>query len=125
MKRRLISLFLIAAMALSLFACGGKKDVLAKFEDELKSRNIAYEKIETAAAMIGAEKGVKFLIGDGRVEVYVFDKSSEAYKTAEKNQKISLAGFGEFPALITGGVAMMVEDLDTATYEAILRSVLD
>lgn len=125
MKRKLIVITLAVMMLASLVACGGKKDVLSKFEDELKSRNIAYEKIETAAAMIGAEKGVKFLIGDGRVEVYVFDKSSEAYKTAEKNQKISLAGFGEFPALITGGVAMMVEDLDTATYEAILRSVLD
>ena len=45
MKRRLISIFLIAVMALSLFACGGKKDVLSKFEDELKSRNIAYEKV--------------------------------------------------------------------------------
>lgn len=125
MKRKLIVITLAVMMLASLVACGGKKDVLSKFEDELKSRNIAYEKVETAAAMIGAEKGVKFLIGDGRVEVYVFDKSSEAYKTAEKNQKISLAGFGEFPALITSGVAMMVEDLDTATYEAILRSVLD
>lgn len=125
MKKKLLTILLLVLMSLSLFACGGKKDVLAKFEDALKSKNIAYEKVEMAAAMVGAEKGAKFLIGEGRAELYVFDKGSEAYKTAEKTQKVSLSGFGEFPAFVTDGVAMLVTDLDIATYEAILRSVVD
>ncbi len=125
MKKKLLFISLLTLMTLSLFACGGKKDVLTKFEDALKSKNIAFEKVEMAAALVGAEKGTKFLIGEGGVELYVFDKGSEAYKTAEKTQKISLSGFGEFPAIVTDGVAMLVTDLDTATYEAILRSALD
>ena len=125
MKRRVISLFLIAAMALSLFACGGKKGVIEKYEDELKSRGLKYETVQMAAAMVGAKEGVKFLIGDGRIELYVFDKSSEKYKEFEKSQTMYVEGIASFPAIVTGGVGMLVTDLDTATYEAILRSVLD
>lgn len=125
MKKKLLFISLLTLMTLSLFACGGKKDILTKFEDALKSKNIAYEKVEMAAALVGAEKGTKFLIGEGRVELYVFDKGSEKYKEFEKSQTMYVEGIASFPAIVTDGVAMLVTDLDTATYEAILRSVLD
>ena len=122
MKRKLIA-FALAVMMLAALAGCGSKSVFKKFEDELSSRGLKYEMVKMAAEMVGAQEGWKYLIGDGRVEIYKYDKSSDAYKEIERTQTMSLVGIASFPAIVTNGYAMLVEDLDTATYEAILRSM--
>lgn len=99
------------------------KDVFTQFEETLNSKGIAYEKTEMAAGMIGAESGTKYKIGDGKVELYKFDISTEAYKSAEKTQKIALEGFGEFKATVKNGYALMLENLDEKQYIEIFNSL--
>ena len=122
MKRKLIVLGLAVMMLAALAGCGSKS-AFKKFENELSDRGIKYEAVKMAAEMVGAKEGWKYLIGDGRVEIYRYDKNSDNYMMALKNSEIILSGFGRFPAIVANGYAMLIDGLDTATYEAIFRSV--
>lgn len=49
------------------------------------------EETEAYAAMIGGTNGIKYL--DSNVDLYEFDKNSEAYKKLVKTKRVSLIGF--------------------------------
>lgn len=101
----------------------GTKTVFEQFEAGLQGKDISYEKVAMAADLVGAKEGVKYKIGEGSVELYVFDETSEAYKTANTKQALSMEGFGEFSAKVANGKALLVSGLDSAVYEVIFDSL--
>ncbi len=100
-----------------------EKTVFERFEAILQDRNITYETSQTFAEMIGAEQGIKYHIGDGRIELYLFDESSSAYKTALETQKLTIEGFGNFEAHVASGVAMQIDGLDESVYLEIFKEI--
>ena len=68
------------------------------------------EKTEMMASFIGANEGYKLSNDNTKLEIYSFDKSSEAYKQAEESQKISMEGFGEFNAIVKNGYALVIDE---------------
>lgn len=89
-----------------------EKNIFQQFGDALEERGVAFEKVQMAAEMIGAERGVKYEIGDGAAELYRFDPESEAYQNAEENQAVTLEGFGGVEAVVKNGKALVITDLD-------------
>ena len=89
-----------------------EKNIFQQFGDALEERGVVFEKVQMAEEMIGAEKGVKYEIGDGAVELYRFDPESDAYQNAEENQAVTLEGFGGVEAVVKNGKALVITDLD-------------
>ena len=66
-----------------------------QFEQGLTDKGIKFEKNDKAAAMVGAKEGYGYAFGDETsVEIYLFDKATDSYKEASKNNKLTLEGFG-------------------------------
>ena len=101
------------------------KTVFERFEDALTAKGLSFEKSIMAAQLVGAEAGAKYKIGSGTVELYSFDRTSEAYKAAESKQAVTLDGFGDFPAKVVGGYAMLVDGLDADTYNDVFVVVIE
>ncbi len=80
------------------------------FESEVQKLGIDYEKTDMVASYINAETGIKLKSGDTKLEIYKFDSSSEAYKKAETNQKVTMEGFGDFEAIVKNGYALMIDN---------------
>lgn len=138
MKKLFISLLCLVAV-FSITACGNDKknttnnnndtntnetnnslSSINDFETEFQKLNIEYEKTEMAAAFVGAESGVKLTSSDYKLELYSFDKNSEAYKTAEETQQLSMEGFGNFDAIVKNGYAIMIDN-DFPNYDDVMN----
>ena len=61
--------------------------------------------------MVGASEGFKLKSGETKVEIYKFDKSSDAYINAEKSQKLTLSGLdSSFDAKVKNGYAYVIDN---------------
>lgn len=89
-----------------------KKD-LAYFKEEIKKIVQGTSESETVFAMLGAIGGVKILDADENrfVEIYEFDKNSEKYKDAEKNQELCISSDYCFDVIVKNGYALLVDDV--------------
>jgi hypothetical protein len=83
--------------------------IFAKFEDAITTKGYKFEKVLMAAELVGAEEGYKYKLDAGKVEIYIFDTNSEAFKKAAETNKLNLEGFGEFPALIKENFAVITD----------------
>lgn len=64
-----------------------------QFEKGLEANKINYQKVDKLAILVGAKEGYGYNLDDeNAVELYLFDKDSDAYKEAFKNNKITLQG---------------------------------
>lgn len=57
-------------------------NILNDFERKLQEAGIKYTTEEPKAEMVGAQKGRRYEINNGRAEIYVFDASTEDYEKA-------------------------------------------
>lgn len=137
--KRILALVLSLIVVVSLFGCTSgeknmstddstigdvKETVFEQFESRLTKEGIRYEKVSMAADLIGAKEGAKYKIGEGSVELYLFDESSDAYVNAEKKQAVTLEDFGDIDAMVADGMALMVSGLDAQLYNEIFKSVI-
>ena len=126
MKKSIISLMMIFAISLILTGCGSNSKetnndttnenndkVAYTFEDlktDLITLDSSTEVNQKSASMIGAEEGYGYIVGDCTVEVYKYNKSSDEYKKAEKDQKISMPSLDmTFKATVKNGYAYTQE----------------
>jgi uncharacterized lipoprotein YehR (DUF1307 family) len=89
-----------------------KKD-LTYFKTEVKS--IVPNSNETTVyyTMVGATNGAKIYSDENnnfRIEIYQFDKTSDKYKTAEKDQQLCISADYCFGATVKNGYAMLIDD---------------
>lgn len=63
------------------------------------------------AELVGAVEGKKYKTAEFKVEVYMFDEDSEAYKNLVETGKLELEGFGQFDAILNGKYAMLANDV--------------
>ncbi len=98
------------------------KNVFDVFEDMLNKNGITFEKVQMASSLIGAEQGIKYKIEEGKIELYKFDKSSEAYIKAESNQTIILE-IGTFDAVVENGMAIIITGLEEDIYLDFFRNL--
>ena len=130
MKKRIFGILLIAVMIIVLTGCGStessksnegktnnntqkessEKITLDNIKGKVEALGIIVEADEPYYQMVGAEAGLKLHSGDYRVEIYKFNKSSDAYKNAEKNQKLSLGDDMDFDAVVKNGYAYLIDD---------------
>ena len=97
MKKGIICSVAVLTLLGAVFCgCGSKEKVQCGTLDEVVShlknkKLISGESIETEAAAIGAQKGVKY--EDSQIELYVYDMNSKAYKGILENKKVAVEGF--------------------------------
>lgn len=104
--KKLLALLIVALMAVSFVACGGEtnnteetqtsepKITVEEFKAELKNLGIEGTEEETMYELVGATAGFKFTADDKTLELYTFDKDSDAYKNAEKDGKLTMESLG-------------------------------
>lgn len=97
--------------------------VFEQYEAGLEGEGISYERVQMAAEIVGATEGVKYKIGEGAVELYLFDKAGEEYAAAEEKQALTMEGFGDFPATVENGMALVVSDLESGPYLEIFHTL--
>lgn len=84
---------------------------LDNIQSKIEALGIACEKTEVYYQMVGATNGFKLNVDDTRVEIYKFNKSSDAYKKAEKEQKLTLNDMDmSFDAKVQNGYAYIIDD---------------
>lgn len=76
-----------SAAASSSDPAATEKTKFEQFEAGLDELGIKYEKVTMGADLVGAQEGVKYKLSDGNVELYKFDTSTDAYKTAVKKTR--------------------------------------
>ena len=101
--KKLLALLIVALMAVSFVACGGEtsssgetqtsepKITVEEFKAELKNLGIEGTESETMYELVGATAGFKFTADDKTLELYTFDKDSDAY---EKDGKLTMESLG-------------------------------
>lgn len=94
-----------------------------QYEAALDGKGISFEKVQMAAEIVGAAEGAKYEVDGGAVELYIFDADGEAYKTAEDKQALTMQGYGDFPATVENGMALIVSDVESEPYLEIFRSL--
>lgn len=87
-----------------------EKVTLENIQKHIESLGIKVEVDEPLYKLVGAKAGIKIYSGDSRIEIYKFDRSSNAYKTAEKEQKLSSGGTLSFDAVVKDGYAYLIDD---------------
>ena len=107
-------------MCLTLTACGSKDDEkkqtsdafnLSNVQSKIEDLGIKCEKTEVAFDMVGAKDGFKLNYNENHIEIYQFDKNSEVYKEAEKNQKLTISSMNmSFDAKVKNGYAYIIDD---------------
>lgn len=70
------------------------KITVDQFKTELKNLGIEGTESETMYELVGAKAGFKFTADDKTLELYTFDKDSDAYKKAEKDGKLTMESLG-------------------------------
>ena len=121
MYKRIICGILSAAVLLGMAGCASKTDgpvessakdertVFEQVEDGLTDAGIKFEKTVMAAEMVGAVEGQKYKLSTGNVEVYRFEKDSDALKDAKSSGTLTLKDYGSFEAEINGNYAFLNE----------------
>ena len=123
MKKVIISILL----CMLLCSCGSKnsnvnvaeeieqqtptKTKFEQFEDGLEALGQEYTAVTMVAELLGAEQGIKYKFSDWNLELYRFDAESDAYIEASKNKAVHLEGFGSFPAMFNGEMALLKNDV--------------
>lgn len=104
--KKLLALLIVALMAVSFVACGGEtnntdetqtsepKITVEEFKAELKNLGIEGTEEETMYELVGATAGFQLTADDKTLELYTFDKDSDAYKNAEKDGKLTMESLG-------------------------------
>ena len=70
-------------------------DKFQQFENGLTDKQIEFEIVQKMGSMVGAKEGYGYKFNDETsVELYLFDKASDTYKEAIKNNKIYVESFG-------------------------------
>ena len=104
--KKLLALLIVALMAVSFVACGGEtnnteeiqtsepKITVEAFKTELKNLGIEGTEEETMYELVGATAGFQLTADDKTLELYTFDKDSDAYKNAEKDGKLTMESLG-------------------------------
>lgn len=87
-----------------------EKVTIDNIQKHIESLGIKVEVDEPYYKLVGANAGIKIYSGDSRIEIYRFDKSSDAYKKAEKEQKLSSGGIASFDAVVKNGYAYLIDD---------------
>lgn len=82
---------------------------MSNIKSEIEKLGIDVEEKNAYYEMVGASDGVKIYSGDYRIEIYKFDKSSEKYIEAEKNQKLKTT-ISSFDATVKNGYAYLIDD---------------
>ena len=90
------------------------------FASGLTALGMSFESNWIAGQMVGAENGYRYTLTDGRIELYEFDASSEAFALVVANQAITLGGFGDFPVVVAGNMALSI-DSDISDYGDIVE----
>jgi hypothetical protein len=98
-------------------------DPFIRLDDTLDDMDVYFQKTWMYAEAIGAKEGYKYATYSGTFELYLFDKESEAYQTATKNNAISVSGT-LFPALIQNGFAIYFYDNATEELRTQIKSIL-
>lgn len=70
-----------------------KTSKFEQFESDLEKNNIAFEKVQTMATLVGGAESYRYVFADkSAVELYLFDKDADAYKTAIKTSTLIIEG---------------------------------
>lgn len=132
--KKLLALLIVALMAVSFVACGGEtnnteetqtsepKITVEEFKAELKNLGIEGTEEETMYELVGATAGFQLTADDKTLELYTFDKDSDAYKNAEKDGKLTMESLGsEITENVTvaNGYAIILPT-DFPQYDAVL-----
>ena len=79
-------------------------DGFEQFKAALDEKGYTYETTAMAAEMVGAERGEKYTLDFGTVELYRFADGAEPLSTGE----VTLEGFGAFPITVSGNYGAIV-----------------
>lgn len=96
-----------------------KEEAFDLFETLLGDSGYSFKKAEIEASSVGAKYGCSYKIKNGTAEIYLFDKDSEAYKTAERDQAVCAEGGGTYGAVVKDGAALVISLLDDGNAEMI------
>ena len=125
MKKKLLLFVSVTAITLILTGCGSNTSseptkqsggtkasyTFENLKEDLTALDSNIEIYEKSAGLVGATEGYGYIMGDCSIEVYKYDKTSDQYKTAEKEQKISMPSFGmTYSATVKNGYAYMITD---------------
>jgi len=128
MLKKYIALFVVILFTISLTGCGSEKTEDNNSNDSSKEKtnsSYTFDNLKTdltkldsnikitkkAADMIGAEEGYGYIMSNCSIEVYRFNKSSEEYTKAEKEQKINMPSMGmSFDATVKNGYAYSITE---------------
>lgn len=94
--KKILTILLTVLTIFTFVACTESKTQtkFEQFESMLDENNIKYEKTTKAAAIVGAKEGYGYKISDNeKFELYLFDKNTDAYKKAVKDNKLIIEGF--------------------------------
>ena len=70
-----------------------------QFKNEILNAGYSIdEEVRMGAELIGAVEGYKYKTSVGNIEIYQFDKTSDAYKSGIESNTVSLEGYGNVPA---------------------------
>lgn len=123
--KKIFSLLLCCFMIFGLVGCGSsdsKNETADTPTKEETKKELSFDTIKKAlqdngysitkettmgADLIGAKSGIKYATDKGSIEFYQFDKTSDAYKKAEKDGVVSMEGFGDFKVVLNNDFAMM------------------
>lgn len=94
-------------------------DSFLTFQNGIDSLGLTYEVTFVLAQMLGAERGYRYTLDDGRIELYEFDVNSEAFALVVQNKAITMEGFGDIPVVVAGNMAMIIND-NISTYSDII-----
>ena len=83
---------------------------LSNIQSKIEALGVTVEKNEASYELVGAKDGFKLLSSGKAIEIYQFDKNSDAYKKAEKNQKLEVSALDyDFDAVVKNGYAYTIE----------------
>ena len=83
---------------------------LSNIQSKIEMLNVSVEKEEVSYELVGAKDGLKLLSNQSVIEIYQFDKNSNAYKKAEKKQKLEVSALDyDFDAVVKNGYAYTIE----------------
>lgn len=126
MKKLLFSLLAIIVCLSFATGCDNKNvtsnniSSVDEFSQEVKELGINYVETEMAGSYIGAESGIKLTADNKKLEIYKYNTSTEEYKNAEANQKITITGIGSYDAIVKNGYALLIDE-DYPQYDSIIE----
>lgn len=122
-----ICLILVTVLSLGVYAANcsaseitGKaveppasQNIFHKFEQKLQDLGIEYSTETFRAELVGAQDGLRYKIGNGRAEVFVFDTLTEDYRKAAETGRIYLKEPRlSMPAVQNGAAFLYINNLN-------------